>query len=49
MAEQYINFVTRNSIPKAMTLDEILKATNDDAALTELRAQLEQTNGIPPL
>ena len=28
MTEQYINFVTQNSIPKAMSLNEIIQATN---------------------
>ena len=37
MAEQYVNFVTQHSIPKAMTLKEILDATNADPALMELR------------
>jgi riboflavin biosynthesis pyrimidine reductase len=34
MTEQYINFITQNSVPKAMTLQEIINATNADAALT---------------
>ena len=37
MTEQYIYFVTNHSVPKAMTLKEILYATNADAALTELQ------------
>ena len=35
--EQYINFITQNSIPKAMSLDEIIQATHADAALAELK------------
>ena len=34
--EQYINFITQNSVPKAMTLQEIIIATNADAAVTAL-------------
>jgi hypothetical protein len=36
MTEQYINFITLNSVPKTMTLQEIINATNSDAALTAL-------------
>ena len=37
MTEQYVNFVTRNSVPKALTLKEIIDATNSDVTLTTLR------------
>ena len=37
MTEQYINFVAQNSVPKAMTLAEIIDATNSDAALTQVK------------
>ena len=48
MTEQYINFVTQNSVPKAMTLEEILDATNDDAALTELRDAIKTNKWDSP-
>jgi hypothetical protein len=30
-AEEYINFITEKAVPKAMTLEQISKATQDDA------------------
>ena len=45
---KYINFVTQNSVPKAMTLKEILDATNDDAALTELRDAIKTNKWDSP-
>ena len=48
MTEQYINFVTQNSVSKAMTLKEILDATNDDAALTELRDAIKTNKWDSP-
>ena len=38
--EQYINFVTINAVPKAMSLSEIALATNEDRTLQLLRAAL---------
>ena len=38
--EQYINFVTVNAVPKAMSLSEIARATNEDKTLQLLRAAL---------
>ena len=37
MMEEYINFVAQNSVPKAVTLAEILNATNSDAVLTQVK------------
>ena len=37
MTEHYINFVTQNSVPKAMSLAEIIEATDSDAVLTQVR------------
>ena len=37
MTEQYINFVAQHSVPKAMTLAEIIDATNSDAVLTQVK------------
>jgi len=37
MTEEYVNFIEANSVPKAMTLDEIIQATNDDPVLRGLR------------
>ena len=38
--EDYINFVVQHSVPKAMTLKEIEKATNEDTILKGLRAAI---------
>ena len=38
--EMYINFVTHNAVPKAMTIDEISEATNADRVLKGLRAAI---------
>ena len=40
MAEEYINFITPNSVPKTMTLDEISQATDQDRELKGLRAAI---------
>ncbi len=48
MMEQYINFVTQHSVPKAMTLKEIIDATNADAALTELRDAIKTNKWDSP-
>ena len=40
MTEAYINFIVDSSIPKAMTLEEIVKATNDDPILKGLPASI---------
>ena len=36
MTEEYVNFVVHNSVPKAMTLDEISQATDQDRILKGL-------------
>ncbi len=33
MTEEHVNFVTRNSVPKAMTLEEVEAATNQDETM----------------
>ena len=38
MTEEYVNFVVHNSVPKAMTLDDISQATDQDRVLKGLRA-----------
>ena len=40
MTEEYVNFVVHNSVPKAMTLDEISQATDQDRVLKGLRAAI---------
>ena len=37
VTEQYINFVAQHSLPKAITLAEIIDATNSDAVLTQVK------------
>ena len=38
--EEFINFVTKYAVPKAMTIDEISEATNADRTLQGLRAAI---------
>ena len=40
MTAEYINFIVDSSVPKAMTLAEIIKATNEDRMLKGLRATI---------
>jgi len=40
MTEEYINFIADNSVPRAMTMDEIIKATNSDSTLKGVRAAI---------
>ena len=40
MTEEYVNLVVHNSVPKAMALDEISKATDQDRVLKEFRAAI---------
>ena len=40
MMEEYINFIVDSSVPKAITLAEIIKATNEDRTLKGLRAAI---------
>ena len=40
MTEEYINFIVDSSIPKSMTLAEVIEATNDDRTLKGLRAAI---------
>ncbi|CAB3991864.1 Retrovirus-related Pol poly from transposon [Paramuricea clavata] len=49
MTEQYINFITQNSVPKAMTLPEIINATNADAALTALHDAIKTNKWDSPI
>jgi hypothetical protein len=41
LTEEYVNFIASNSIPKAMTIDEIIAATNLDRSLQGLRAAIK--------
>ena len=41
LAEQYVNFIALNGVPKAMSLQEIVKATNEDKTLQCLRASIK--------
>ena len=41
MTEEHVNFITYNSVPKAMTLEEIEVATNQDNTLRGLRAAIK--------
>jgi hypothetical protein len=36
LSQEHVNFVTRNSVPKAMTLEEVEAATNQDETLKDL-------------
>ena len=49
MTEQYVNFVTRNSVPKALTLKEIIDATNSDVTLTTLRDAIKTNKWDSPV
>ena len=50
MTEQYINFITQNCVPKAMTLQEIINyATNADAALTALHDAIKTNKWDSPI
>ena len=40
MMEEYINFIVDSSVAKAITLAEIMKATNEDRTLKGLRAAI---------
>ena len=40
MMEEYINFIVDSTVPKAITLAEIIKATNEDRTLKGLRAAI---------
>ena len=41
LTEEYVNFIASNSIPKTMTMDEIITATNSDRSLQGLRAAIK--------
>ena len=41
LTEQYINYLTRNCVPKAMTLEDIKTATHEDRTLKGLRAAIK--------
>ena len=41
LTEQYINYLTRNCVPKAMTLEDIKTATDEDRTLKGLRAAIK--------
>ena len=37
IAEEYIHFITQKAVPKSMTLEQISKATNEDATLQQVQ------------
>ena len=37
IAEEYIHFITQKAVPKSMTLEQISKATNEDATLQHIQ------------
>ena len=41
LAEQYVNLLTSNSVPKATSLQEVEKVTNEDKILQCLRASIK--------
>ncbi|CAB4005564.1 uncharacterized protein K02A2.6-like, partial [Paramuricea clavata] len=41
MTEGYVNFIASNSVPKAMTMDEIVTATDSDRVLKGVRAAIK--------
>ena len=49
MTEEYINFIIDSIIPKAMTLEEIVKATNDHPTLKGLRAAIRLNKWDSPI
>ncbi len=44
MTEEYVNFIALNSVPKAMTIEEIIKATDEDQVLKGVRAAIKINN-----
>ena len=49
MTEEYINFIVDSSIPKSMTLAEVIEATNDDRTLKGLRAAIRLNKWDSPV
>ena len=41
MTEECVNFIAFNSVPKAMTMEEIVTATDSDKVLREARAAIK--------
>ncbi|XP_028406808.1 uncharacterized protein K02A2.6-like [Dendronephthya gigantea] len=41
MTEEYVNFIALNSVPKTMTIEEIVKATDEDQVLKGVRAAIK--------
>ena len=41
IAEEYVNFIVNNTVPKAMTVDEIKEATKNDPILTKVKQSLK--------
>ena len=41
MTEDYVNFIASHSVPKAMTMNEIITATNSDNVLKEVRTAIK--------
>ena len=49
MTEQYVNFVTKNSVQKALTLKEIIDATNSDVTSTTQRDAIKTNKWDSPI
>ena len=47
-AEAYIRYVTKNAVPKAMTFEEVQKATQDDPQLQKLMTAIQYNNWKDP-
>ncbi len=44
MTKEYVNFIVLNSVPKAITIEEIIKATDEDQVLKGVRAAIKINN-----
>ena len=44
MTEEYVNFIVLNSVPKAITIEEIIKATDEDQVLKGVQAAIKINN-----
>ena len=46
ISEEYVNFVSKHAVPRAMTLKEIIEATNADKTLNSLQQLSDLTGGV---
>jgi hypothetical protein len=49
MTKEYINFIVHNTVPRAMTLDEISRGINADSTLKGLRAAIRYKRWDSPV